>query len=113
MTRNVCRYFLCAVLVAVGACSSSNHVQPLSYRASTVATTQSLRETLYYLASDELEGRGIDTPGIEKAAEYIAHRFEQAGLKHSPGLDSYFQPFQYSSATGINPSTTLSAGGKT
>src|SRR5262245_54645154 len=111
MKRIVCSYFLCILLAALGACSSKVQ-QPID-RAAATPTTQSLRETLSYLASDELEGRGIDTPGIDKAADYIAHRFKQAGLKHAPGLDSYFQPFQYSSATAIDPSTTLKAGEKT
>jgi len=34
-----------------------------------------------YLASDELEGRGLGTPGIDKAAGYIAKQFSDAGLK--------------------------------
>ena len=31
-----------------------------------------------YLASDELEGRGIDTKGLDKAADYIAKQFAEA-----------------------------------
>src|SRR2546425_737857 len=104
MKRIVCSYFLSGWVIALTACSSS--VARPTYQATAAPTTQSLRETLSYLASDELEGRGIDTPGIEKAADYIAKHFEQAGLKHAPGMDSYFQPFQYSSATAIDPSTT-------
>src|SRR5262249_50111512 len=46
-----------------------------------------------YLASDELEGRGVSTQGINLAAAYIAEQFKKAGLKPA-GLDgSYFQPF--------------------
>ncbi|MFZ5831818.1 MAG: M20/M25/M40 family metallo-hydrolase [Planctomycetota bacterium] len=33
-----------------------------------------------YLASDELEGRGLGSEGIDKAAEYIAEQFRAAGL---------------------------------
>jgi hypothetical protein len=48
-----------------------------------------------YLASEELEGRGLGSEGIEKAAKYIASEFQKAGLK--PGLkpgegeNSFFQ----------------------
>ena len=33
--------------------------------------TTTVRKHLYTLASDEMEGRGTGTPGIEKAAQYI------------------------------------------
>lgn len=44
-----------------------------------------------YLSSDALQGRGLGTEGIEKAAQYIVHQFQKAGLQ--PGADdgSYFQ----------------------
>ncbi len=45
-----------------------------------------------YLASDSLEGRLPGTPGIEKAASYIAEKFEASGLEPAFG-DSYFQEF--------------------
>jgi acetylornithine deacetylase/succinyl-diaminopimelate desuccinylase-like protein len=47
-----------------------------------------------YLASDELEGRGVGTEGLEKAADYIAERFEQIGLETSHYDGSPFQTFE-------------------
>lgn len=45
-----------------------------------------------YLASDELEGRGLGTKGASLAKEYIASEFESAGLL--PFFDnSFFQEF--------------------
>ncbi|MFQ5686415.1 MAG: M20/M25/M40 family metallo-hydrolase [Candidatus Scalindua sp.] len=45
-----------------------------------------------YLASDELKGRGIGTPGLDKAADYIAKQFSDAGLQPcGDGSDNYFQ----------------------
>ncbi len=46
-----------------------------------------------YLASDELKGRGLGTPELDKAAEYIAGKFEKYGLK--PLNDSYYQEFYH------------------
>ncbi len=46
-----------------------------------------------YLAGDELEGRGVNTPGIEHAAEYIAREFSRAGLRPAGENDTFFQPF--------------------
>lgn len=50
-----------------------------------------LKEHVYFLASDELEGRGFGTSSGKKAANYIADYFKEAGLK--PVGDSYFHPF--------------------
>ncbi|MBS1258421.1 MAG: hypothetical protein MAG551_01480 [Candidatus Scalindua arabica] len=45
-----------------------------------------------YLASEELKGRGLGTPGIDKAAAYIARQFSDAGLQPcGDGPDDYFQ----------------------
>src|SRR5687768_14271516 len=52
-----------------------------------------LRKAVTYLASDELEGRGLETQGINKAAEYIARAMKQNGLKPAPGMKDHFQPF--------------------
>ncbi len=47
-----------------------------------------------YLASDQLEGREIGTPGYEKAAQYVASQFKSAGLK--PGTpEGFFQPVDF------------------
>lgn len=50
---------------------------------------EKVQEIVSYLASDELAGRGTMTEGFEKAADYVAQRFEAAGLKPVEG-DSYF-----------------------
>src|SRR5262249_1340841 len=52
-----------------------------------------IRKDVFYLASDECEGRGLKTDGINKAADYIARSFNGAGLKPAMLDGSYFQPF--------------------
>ncbi len=45
-----------------------------------------------YLASDELAGRGLGTEGLDKAADYIAMQFADAGLLQCvDAQDDYFQ----------------------
>lgn len=46
-----------------------------------------------YLSSDELGGRQIYTPGIEKAANFIANEFKQNGLSTFKNSGSYLQNF--------------------
>jgi hypothetical protein len=52
-----------------------------------------LRRDIIFLASDECEGRGPMTQGIEKAADYIAAEFKKAGLKPGGVAGTWFQPF--------------------
>ncbi len=53
----------------------------------------SLKEHILFLASDDLQGRGTGTRGCQKAAEYIAGQFKNAGLK--PYKKSYLRPYTY------------------
>src|SRR5947208_16506442 len=52
-----------------------------------------MRADITFLASDECEGRGPGTAGIDKAADHIAAAFRAAGLKGALPDGSYFQPF--------------------
>jgi Peptidase family M28/PDZ domain/PA domain len=53
-----------------------------------------LKTAVDYLASDELEGRGVDTAGINKAADYLATEFKQLGLRTELFDGSPFQKFE-------------------
>ncbi len=46
-----------------------------------------------YLASDDLKGRKIFSPEIDKAAGFIAEKFKNAGLKTFDNSGSYLQTF--------------------
>ncbi|MGI9138974.1 MAG: M28 family peptidase, partial [Sediminibacterium sp.] len=46
-----------------------------------------------FLSSDELAGRQIYTPGIEKAANFIANEFKENGLTTFKNSDSHLQKF--------------------
>ena len=47
-------------------------------------TVKRIGEVVKYLSSDELEGRGVETEGIEKAAKLILDEYKELGLK--PGM---------------------------
>jgi len=58
-----------------------------------------LKQTVEYLASDELQGRGPGTDGIDRAADYIAKRMSKIGLKTDLFQGS---PYQYFYARVMN-----------
>ncbi|MCD4772181.1 MAG: M20/M25/M40 family metallo-hydrolase, partial [Bacteroidales bacterium] len=58
-----------------------------------VFSEKRMMSTIKYLASEELKGRGLGTPEIDQAAEYIAQQFEAAGLKPIKG--TYYQKFTH------------------
>ena len=57
------------------------------------SATAELEKHVKYLASEQLTGRGVDTPGIKLARDYIAAEFAKHGLKPGGDNGSYFQVF--------------------
>jgi len=53
-----------------------------------------LMEHVSVLASEELQGRGLGTPGLEKAADYIVEQFKAAGLQPGGDNGTYSQVFR-------------------
>jgi len=57
--------------------------------------TNRVKKHLYTLASDEMEGRGTGTAGIEKAAVYIENEFKRIGLTTFKDLETFRQTFTF------------------
>jgi len=58
-----------------------------------VFSSERMKSTVEYLASDELKGRGLGSVELDAAADYIAGAFKKAGLKPAGDDSSYFQDF--------------------
>ncbi|MEA2735791.1 MAG: hypothetical protein QOE14_2242, partial [Humisphaera sp.] len=69
-----------------------------------------MRQTVGFLASDALEGRGPATAGLDRAADYIAREFQSIGLRMMAGDSGFFQPFEMTIATEVGPKTALRVG---
>ncbi len=66
-----------------------------------------LTEELKFLASDELEGRGVGTKGLDRAAEFIRREFAEAGLDvHAVNGDAW-QPFTMVTGAELAAPNTL------
>ena len=96
-----------AALIAVLS-STSPHAQPPA--PSTISADRYLAH-VKFLASDDLQGRGNGTPGMERAARYIADQFRAAGLR--PGVGgSWFQPFQIVTGLEVRDGNKLTVTGE-
>ncbi|NOX18110.1 MAG: M20/M25/M40 family metallo-hydrolase [Chlorobi bacterium] len=68
--------------------------EPLA-KLAPVFSAKRMLETVKYLSSDKLKGRGIGTPELDDAAQFIIEKFKEYGLQ--PGADdgSYVQSFTH------------------
>lgn len=80
--------------------------------ASIPVKVETIREVTTALASEEMQGRGTMQPGGERAARYIADRFQKLGLKPLGDKNSYLQAVKFKE-TEYLPETTLKVGDET
>jgi hypothetical protein len=107
---------IAAALVAAATASAAAIRTPLSpevERASRTIGPGDLAEHVRVLAADDMDGRGLETPGNRRAAEYVAEAFKRAGVpaaigneRQSPEPAAYFQRFGLFDAA-LSRATTL------
>lgn len=60
-----------------------------------------------YLASDDLEGRGVGLKGLDLAAEHIRSEFAKAGLNVTAVKGDAFQPFEMTTSAKLGTPNSL------
>jgi hypothetical protein len=60
-----------------------------------------------FLASEDLEGRGNGSSGLETAAEYIAARFRDAGLEPAGDGGTFFQRFEMTTGMTVDAGNSV------
>ena len=73
---------------------------------------ETIREVVTALSADGMQGRGTAQPGGDKAATYIAERFQKLGLKPLGEKNSYFQPIKFKENQFL-PETSVKVGNDT
>src|SRR5687768_4114037 len=68
---------------------------------------QALLGHIKFLASDDLQGRGNGTAGLERAGDYIAGQFKAAGLTPAGSNGDWFQPFELTAGLKIAEGNSL------
>jgi len=76
-------------------------------------TIEELRDHMFFLASDEMEGRLTGTQGYDKAVQYAATQFREAGLspicRINDSTFSFYQGFSLEKCTpGLNSTISIS-----
>ena len=59
------------------------------------------------LAAPEMRGRGVGMPELDKAAEYIADRFREAGLQPAGEGGTYLQPFEVTTGASMGDGNSM------
>src|SRR5262245_61620281 len=66
-----------------------------------------LSQSAQHLSSDELEGRGVGTRGLDLAADYIAAQFREIGLTTELYGGTPFQKFKMTVGASLGPHNAL------
>tara|TARA_B100000809_G_C15112826_1_gene521263 strand:+ start:540 stop:1496 length:957 start_codon:yes stop_codon:yes gene_type:complete len=90
------KLILLSVLIAVFSCKSA----PKEVLKSITITSEELKETVSYLASDSLLGRDTGSEGIAEAAAYLENQFIASGVK--PYFETYKDHFKVDSLDAFN-----------
>jgi hypothetical protein len=72
-----------------------------------VINEQEVGRVLSTLAADDMQGRRAFTPGIDKAAAFIAEEFRKSGLQKVKGNESYLQSFNMIRPKMLGLTTTV------
>ena len=71
-----------------------------------IIAVSALLEQVRILASPAMTGRGVGTPGIDRAADHIAREFRMAGLKPG-GTQGYHQPLSVITRVRVGRKTRM------
>lgn len=88
----------CAAL-ALSACATASSAPD--------AQTAAWWRTTGVLSSDAMDGRDTGSPGYERAAAYVARRFDQAGLAPAGDNGTYFQRLSLQDIEVVSEGTTF------
>jgi hypothetical protein len=115
--RKLSVLFIALALLATPAFGQGTAVQPKPVSALTAAEkeaatrikVETIREVTAALSAKEMEGRGTAMPGGDRAAKYLADRFDKLGLKPLGDAGTYLQAINFKS-TAVMPESFFKAG---
>lgn len=100
--------FCLPLLAALAACGPGAQPDDIRGRALLSVTGAGVREHMEILAADELRGREAGTDDYQRAADYVAVRYREAGLKPLARDGSYFQQIDFRETRLVPESARMS-----
>ena len=93
MKKNLLALFLLLTFVFQSATLAQNAAKPNSpaRKAAEMITAEQLKDYLYYVASDEMEGRDTPSRGLDLTAKFIALNLKRWGFKPAGDGGSFLQ----------------------
>lgn len=96
---------LASLLLAAGCAMAGGpgdavRLEDVAGDAAATITALDMRTRIAFLASDEMGGRATPSPGLEKAAAYLAGEFERLGLEPGGDGGSFLQRYPLSFPAG-------------
>ena len=98
------RILVCFLSLALGAA-------PAFAAPPEVAPAAAILDTVRALSGPDMEGRQAGTPGAEKAAEYVARAFREAGLSPAGERGAFLQTFSVPTGIKLGTPTSLAREG--
>lgn len=86
--KNFLKLTALSILLTSVACAQKTDLE----KTQATVNQQTIKDHIYYIASDEMRGRNTGSPEILIAADYLAKQLESYGAKQVPGANGWFQP---------------------
>lgn len=92
------KIYLLGLLCLVLSCGSTQSTANKDYSKADIAkymntiTEADLKEHLYIVASDEMEGRNTGEPGQKKAGKYLIKEYQSNKISYPKGAKDFYQP---------------------
>ncbi|VAX37148.1 Putative aminopeptidase [hydrothermal vent metagenome] len=96
----------CVLWISTVACTALLFVPAFGAKVFT-PTESRLRDDIKYLASDELEGRGVGSKGLNAAADFIKEEFRKAGLNVTSVKGDAFQKLTITTGAKLGKPNSL------
>ncbi|MCF6306485.1 MAG: M28 family peptidase [Flavobacteriaceae bacterium] len=93
-------FYVLALTLVIFSCKTETPVKEVS-----------MKDDVYFLADDKLEGRETGTPAEKESAKYLAERFKNMGLE-AKGTDGFLQYFTFKPKTHPHGEATFVDGKK-
>lgn len=85
----------------------------VSRKAADLITAEQLKDYLYFVASDEMEGRDTPSRGLDLTAKFIAMNLSRWGIKPAGDDGTYFQKIALRRTTTAPVGSRIEIGGQT